>query len=152
MCLEVGPVCYVAKSDFKAAFRNLPIKPQDQKLLVMKAKNPAMNKWMFFVDKCLPFGSSVSCSHFQRVSNTIEHIFRKTSGSKANNYLDDFLFTTLLKCLSDGNVQMFLDICEQINFPVAMDKTFRGSQIVIFLGMLLDTVNQTVSIPVKKKG
>ena len=44
----------------------------------------------------------------------------------------------------------FLQICEEINFPVALDKTVWSSQIIIFLGMLLNSVNQTVSIPREK--
>ena len=39
-CLEEGPGCYLAKSDFIAAFRNLCIRKKDWCLLVMKAENP----------------------------------------------------------------------------------------------------------------
>ena len=35
--LQAGQGCYTAKSDMKSAFRNLPIRPQDRKWLVMKA-------------------------------------------------------------------------------------------------------------------
>ena len=65
MCTREGKGCYVAKSDMKSAFRNLPIKPEDWRWLVMKAQDPWDNRWKFFVDKCLPFGSSISCAHFQ---------------------------------------------------------------------------------------
>ena len=48
-------------------------------------------------------------------------------------------------------VDLFLKLCKEINFLVALDKTFWGEQVVIFLGMLIDTINQTVSIPVAKR-
>ena len=147
---SVSQNCFVVKSDFKGAFRNLPIKPEDRKWLVMVAVHPVTRIKYFFIEKCLPFGSSISCSHFQRVSNAIEHIFLKRTGSRANNYLDDFLIAALIKALCDGRVQAFLDICEMINFPVSMEKTFWGEQIIIFLGMLIDTVNQMVLVPVDK--
>ena len=140
LCREVGPGCCVAKTDFKSAFRNLPIRPQDRKWLVMKAQHPRTMKTFYFVDKCLPFGASISCSHFQRVSNAIEAIFRHKAKAKANNYLDDFLLVALLKWLCNYHLDIFLDICTKINFPVAPEKTECSTQIIVFLGMLLDTI------------
>ena len=151
LCLEIGKGCFVAKLDMKSAFRNLPIKPEDRKWLIMKAVSPIDNKVYYFVDKCLPFGASISCSHFQRVSNAINHIFEHRSKSKANDYLDDFLFAALLEWLCNQRVGIFLDICKEINFPVSMEKTEWATRFIIFLGMLLDTVNQTISIPVGKR-
>ena len=68
-----------------------------------------------------------------------------------NNYLDDFLFAALLKALCDGNVSMFLDICREINFPVVPKKTEWGTTIIVFLGILINTVTQTISIPLEKR-
>ena len=95
---------------------------------MMMARHPLTNKKYYFVDKCLPFGSSILCAHFQRVSDVIKHINAKRSKSQANNYLDDFLFTALMQAVCDGNVQLFLDICEMINFRVAMEKNSVGHQ------------------------
>ena len=66
------------------------------------------------------------------------------------NYLDDYLFAALLKRLCDQQMQVFLDVCKQINFPVAVEKTFWGTQVLTFLGMLLDTEKQLVCIPMDK--
>ena len=44
---------------------------------------------------------------------------------------------------------MFFDICE-INFPVALEKTFWGTTMLTFLGMLLETVRQVICIPLDK--
>ena len=85
MCIEAGQGCYAAKADMKSAFRNLPIRPQDWCLLVMLAYHPVMGEKWYFVDKCLPFGSSISCAHFQRFLNTIQYLFQARSGKKANN-------------------------------------------------------------------
>ena len=97
LCMQVGKGCFLAKSDFKSVFRILPIKPSDCKLLVIKAQHPLTGKIKYFIDKCLPFGSSISCAHFQRVSNAIQRIYQHKSGSEANNYLDDFLILALLQ-------------------------------------------------------
>ena len=95
----------------------------------MKARNPVDGKWYYFVDKCLMFGAAISCAHFQRVSNAIAHLVRWRTTQQLGvdkpliNYLDDFLFIALLKALCDGQMQIFMDICKEINFPIALEKT-----------------------------
>ena len=116
----------------------------------MMAKNPQTGKIQYFVDKCLPFGASISCSHFQRFSNCIEFIFRKRTGKKANNYLDDFFFAALLAVLCNNQVQKFLNLYDEIGFPVVLEKMVWATQIIVFLGILIDTINQTISIPSEK--
>ena len=88
--IEAGSGCYVATSDLKSAFRQLPIGPDDWRWLIMKAKHPMSGKTYYFVNKCLAFGSSISCCHCQIFSNGLQWIFQHRSGRKANNYLDDF--------------------------------------------------------------
>ena len=61
LCLKAGKSCKIAKSDIKPAFRNLGIRRQDWKFLIMKAVSPVNGKTYYFVDKCLPFGASISC-------------------------------------------------------------------------------------------
>ena len=74
LCIEERKSCLIGRSDTKAAFRNLGIRPENFWLLIMKACSPLDQKVYFFLDKDLPFGASISCSHFQRVSNGIAHI------------------------------------------------------------------------------
>ena len=60
------------------------------------------------------------------------------------------MFAALLKWKCNMQVQTFLDICSQINFPVSLEKTFWGTCRLTFLGLLIDTINQYVCIPVEK--
>ena len=48
-------------------------------------------------------------------------------------------------------MQVFLEICNEVNFPVAIDKTGYGTQFITFLGMLLNTLEQTISITLDKR-
>ena len=150
LCMREGKGCFIAKSDMKSAFRNLGIKKKHWKFLVMKAKSPLDGKIYYFVDKCLPFGASISCSHFQRFSNAVKHIVQWRTQKKLVNYLDDYLFAALMKLLSNNQVKTFLQVCEEIAFPVSLDKTFWGATRMTFLGLLIDTINQCVCIPVEK--
>ena len=150
MILKYGPGAYLGKSDFKSAFRNLGIFPGDWMLLVMKATSPLDGKTYYFVDKCLPFGASISCSHFQRFSNAVAHIFRCRTQSEVLNYLDDFFFVALLKVTCDSKMKEFLMICQIINFPVSEEKTYWGTTQLSFLGLLINMVLYQILIPREK--
>ena len=76
LCIDEGKGCYMGKSDMTSAFRHLAMKKKFWKYLVMKAQNPLDDQWYYFIDKCMPFGASISCSHFQRFSNAIAHIVK----------------------------------------------------------------------------
>ena len=150
LCLKAGKGCKIGKSDMSSAFRHLPMLRNCWRFLVMMAQDPKSGKDYFFFDKCLPFGSSISCAHFQAVSDAIAAIVEYRNKRETINYLDDFFFAALLKLLCDKQIQGFLDVCDEIQFPVAMEKTFWGTTVLVFLGLLLDTERQLVCIPVEK--
>ena len=59
-------IMYLGKTDLSSTFRVLPLKIRCICWLVMMAKDLlGGDKWKFFVDKCLPFRASISCSHYQ---------------------------------------------------------------------------------------
>lgn len=150
--LQAGKGCYYTSSDFSAAFRRVPLRKQDWKWLMMRAKCPLDGKDYFFADKNLCFGSGVSCAIFQRISNAVAHVFQHiTKGLRPTNFLDDFLQVEKNLCLSWKNLKEYEDLCKRIQFPLADEKTTQPTQIIIFLGMLLNSLTQTVSIPVEKR-
>ena len=151
-CLREGIGCHLSRSDMSAAFRNLGILRRQWRLLCMKAKSPLDGKWYLFYDKCLPFGSGVSCKIFQEFSDCIAHLvkWKANVGKDVTNYLDDYLFVALLKAICNHQCRTFLEICDLIKFPVALDKTFWGDTRMTFLGFLIDTIAQMVCIPVDK--
>ena len=149
-CLEEGKGCYISKSDMSMAFRNVPLNRSSWPFLILKAEHPITKKTYFFVDKCLPFGASISCAIFQEISDVIAILVQNRTRKETINYLDDYLFAALLKMHCDWQTQTFLDICKEINFPVSLEKTFWGSTSMTFLGLLLDTVNQLICIPKEK--
>ena len=105
---------------------------------------------VYFIDKCLPFGAAISCAIFQAFSDAIAYVVNFHTGKSPVNYLDDYFFTALLRALCNAQVQVFLDICKTINFPVNLEKTFWVLTQMTFLGFLLDTVSQTISAPHEK--
>ena len=116
----------------------------------MMAMHPITRQVFYFVDKCLPFGASISCAIFQAVSDAIAYLVSHRTKKPDVNYLDDYLFAAALKRICDEQIQMFLQVCKEIRFPVAMEKTFWGTNCLTFLGMLLDTKRQLICIPLDK--
>ena len=52
--------------------------------------------------------------------------------------------------MCEAQLDTFLTIYKQINLPVALEKTFRSSTQMVFLGFLIDTVRQIILLPVEK--
>ena len=150
ICLQEGEACFIGKSDMSSAFRHVPMSKDQWWLLVMKAEHPHTSKVLYFVDKCLPFGSSISCVIFQAISDAIAWLVRFKTHKNNVNYLDYYLFAAALKALCDWQIKIFLGICQDINFPVAMEKTYWGCNLLTFLSLLLDTRKQLIGIPMDK--
>ena len=117
-----------------------------------KAINPLTGKIVYFVEKCLPFGASISCSHFQRFSNALRYIlqYRTAKTWVAVNYLDDFLFVKGTKAECNRMVSSFLNICSEIGVPIAQEKTEWARVKIVFLGILLDGRRKVLSLPQEK--
>ena len=60
------------------------------------------------------------------------------------------IFCQLLKQLCNLQVENFLQICKEINIPFSLEKTFWVDTVLIFLGLLINTEFQYISIPVDK--
>ena len=148
---------WFSKTDLKSAFHILGLKVGCFWLLVMVAYHPLTGKRFYFVDKCLPFGHSISCALFQKFSDALAHILmHKTSHdmeipTALANYLDDFLFAALKRAISNGMLQQFLDICHFIGVPVALDKTEWATLEIIFLGILLQGELHLLVVPEDKR-
>ena len=116
----------------------------------MKARSPLDGAWYYFIDKCLPFGTAISCALFQAVSDALAHIVQYRTKKKPINYLDDYLFAAALRTWCNSQIKAFIDVCGEIGLPVALNKTSWSDTIMIFLGFLIDTVNQVISVPTEK--
>ena len=155
LSLNAKPV-FFAKTDFSNAFRLVPLKISCRKWLLMKAEDPESGQTKYFINNCLPFGSSISCAIFQRISNAVKHIYLFLA--KKNkliifviNYLDDFLFIHLKESLCNKGVRLFLRLCQDLGLKVAAEKTVWGTTRIVFLGILLDGDNLVLGIPMEKK-
>ena len=150
LCIAAGRNGKAAKSDMCMAFSNVPMDRKSWYFLVLMARHPVTGRTYYFVDKCLPFGSSISCAIFQAFSDPVAFLVKVRTKRPLVNYLDDYFFTAINKLLCDTQVRSFWDVCQEINFPVSLEKTEWASSCLTFLELLCDLVNQMVCIPVEK--
>ena len=146
---------WIGKTDILSVFRILPTLPSMWCYFILKAENPRTGTVVFFIDKCLPFGSRISCVLFQRFSNALVHILAYIVDMKnrlsVTNYLDDFLFLARTLYLCNKLIQQFLFLCMHLGVPIADEKTFWAALQQVFLGILLDGERYVLAVPEEKR-
>ena len=153
---------WYGKTDLTSAFRVLPLKPSVYWLLIMFTYHPRTGRKLYFKDKCLLFGHSISCALFQCFSNALAHLLKyvmrrgireqeKHLWIALTNYLDDFLFTALTQIRCNQLLQGFLTLCQKLGVPVSIEKTEWATTVIVFLGVLLDGKNKILGIPAEKR-
>ncbi|XP_061185481.1 uncharacterized protein LOC133193533 [Saccostrea echinata] len=143
MISQLGKGALLGKMDIKSAFRLLPIKPNDFCLLGFKFEGK------YYIDKCLPFGCSISCATFEKFASFLEWAVRSQFGfAHVTHYLDDFLFAGSAN--SDDCLRLmrqFGDLCKALGIPLAIDKTVGPVTKLTYLGLKIDTCLGQVRIP-----
>ena len=85
MVLELGRGTCMAKVDIWNAYRNIPMNPDDRKLLGMSWRGG------IFIDVVLPFGLHSAPKIFNSVADALEWIVGNARVKKVFQYLNDFL-------------------------------------------------------------
>ncbi|KAK3086984.1 hypothetical protein FSP39_000036 [Pinctada imbricata] len=143
---KLGTGAKLGKMDVQSAFRLIPIHPDDFSLLGFHFRGS------YYIDKCLPFGCSISCSIFEKFATFLEWLVKFESGvPTVHHYLDDFVFAAS----SESNecsqlMHTFKRVCGSLGIPLNEEKTEGPSTQIIYLGLLIDTIQQKISIPENK--
>ena len=82
--LKLGRGALVAKFDLKAAYRHIPVHPDDRRLLGMEWKGG------LYLDAALPFGLRSAPVIFNAVAEALAFITRQRGVDGMDHYLDDF--------------------------------------------------------------
>ena len=145
MVAVLGRFCYLAKTDVKSAFRILPIHFLDLACLGICFQDE------FYVDLCLPFGSSISCALFESFAGAFHWIIVTFVRVFLKHYLDDFLLGHFTKSLCFKALQETQQLVEEIGVPLSPEKTVLPTQQISFLGLGIDTVKMIVFLPQDKR-
>ena len=114
---SLGKGALLAKLDVKAAYRLIPVHPDDCWLLGFEWQGS------HYVDGMLPFGLHSAPIIFTAVANAMEWMFRQQGVSTIDHYLDDFIIVGPPRSRVCGRaLDLILGMCEDLGVPLALDK------------------------------
>ncbi len=149
-CKIIQPNNYLAKVDLKHAYRSVCIHPDNYRATGLFWKFQGAQTGTFFVDTKLPFGSSRSPKIFQTLSSAVCDIMHHHFQITVIAYLDDFLVVAATKSECEYGLAMLLRVLRYLGFYINWSKVVGPSTRLVFLGVQLDTVNYTLSLPADK--
>ena len=140
---KLGPAAQLFKIDISRAFRQIKIDPGDIDLLGMKFQD------QYFLDLSVPFGYRHGSKIFQRCTDSICHIMSKNGFPGLYNYIDDLIFTGLPSKIHSA-YQFLQGLLQELGLDISQKKLVPPSTSVTCLGILIDTIHRTISIPPTK--
>ena len=145
MLRTLGKGALLAKLDLKDAYRTVPVHPQDRPLLGMRWKGET------FIDCTLPFGLRSAPKIFSALADGLMWIVHSQGFPLSLHYLDDFLLLGPANSpLCQHALSATLQICSNLGFPVADEKTEGPTTSLTFLGIEIDSQQQHLRLPQEK--
>ena len=145
------PNFYMGKVALKSAYRSVPIHPSNYAGTGLKWKFKGNKmKFTYFVDTKLPFGGRRSPEIFNRLTQAVRHIMARKGFNSMVVYLDDFLIIGETKEACQAAYEALLSLLHNLGFRINWKKVVYPTQRLVFLGVLLDTVQCSMSLPEDK--
>ena len=146
LIIQLGRGSYMAKTDIRSAFRNIPVHPSDWEILGMHWQG------LYFFDKVLPFGLRCAPYIFNQLSDALEWIAKTNYDIKhILHILDDFFLIEpppRASCMT--SLCKLLTLMTNVNVPIAHKKTHPASTELEFLGVLLNSEKMIACLPADK--
>jgi len=141
----VSPGAYCVKVDLKSAYRSIPISVESQQYTGLQWKVNGVDE--YFVDTRLPFGARASPGIFHRITQAVARMLQKRGFPNVRVYLDDFIIVDKSKKACRQAMQVLLQLLRELGFHINWEKVEGPTQVITFLGIRIDTVKMTLSIP-----
>ena len=138
---NIGKGAHIFKIDVSRAFRHLNIDPFDFDLLGLHWHGA-------YLDTRLPFGTRHGSQFFQRTSDAVRYIM-KCKGHTIINYIDDFLGCGTPTTAEIAFKNLF-QLMNDLGLTISERKLVHPSTRAICLGIMVDTIAGTLSIPDEK--
>ena len=126
--------------DIQNAYKNFPVCPMEWPLLTLKWQG------RYYIENRLPFGSRNSSVTMQTLARAILHILSKHQIT-AWMYLDDLMVMSDSWQKAKDDVETVTKIFEKLGLPTVPSKAQGPSQEVIWIGILFNMTNFTLSVP-----
>ena len=141
--VKLGPAAQLYKVDISHAFRHLRVDPADIDLLGFQVDG------RHFIDVSTPFGFRHGSLFFHRCSDAIRFIMASHGHKGLFNYIDDLIYTGRPSEIHNS-YQFLLNLLQELGLDISFTKLVLPAMSIICLGILVDSVNRTISIPDQK--
>jgi hypothetical protein len=150
--LRLPRTAEAATFDVDAAYRRMPVHPEDQPHIVVHWQGK------FYLDHCVPFGATSSNGIFGRCGDAMLHIMKTQGIEPVVKWVDDFCIFRSPTRDGSGSTQPFqyteddiYALAEKLGWPWKKAKTRPFNHLFTYLGFEWDIQDQSVSIPDAKK-
>ena len=132
--VKLGSKCWLIKLDVKAAFKQVPVRPEDRPLLGLKWEG----KWYY--ELVLPFGLRTSGHRWEMYATALHYFIEHHIGVDfVVHYVDDYLLIVSDKERAKDFLAQVTALCAHLGVPMADKKTEGPKYCLTFLGIELDT-------------
>ena len=138
---------YMCKVDLSEAYRYACLHPSQYNFTGLQWTFEGDSKPTYMQDTRLPFGSSESVGCFHRITQSIVRMMRRMVTCSVICYIDDFFILSPSKEQCAHSKDVLISLLTDLGFAVNHKKSVGPSQQVTFLGVMLDSVSMTMSIP-----
>ena len=141
-----SPSRYLCKVDLKSAYRSVAIHPADYCLTGLQFRFSGDDFVTTLCDIRLPFGCSKGPMIFTRISQAVKRMMCRRGYTNIVVYLDDFLCVeeSYEKCCETQ--QVLISLLIKLGFQISWSKVVGPAQSVEFLGVVISTIDCTVSL------
>ena len=147
----MGPGYFLAKIDLKSAYCSVLIHPSNYAGTGSKWKFKGSKvKFTYFVDTRLMFGGKKAPEIFNHLTQAIRRSMARKGFRAIVVYLDDFLIIGESQLACRDASESLLCLLSNLDFQINWKKVVWPDQRLIFVGVLLDTVECTMSLPEEK--
>ena len=140
---------YMAKLDLSSAYRSVPIHPSCYEFMGLSWKFDGDCEPTYLIDTRFAFGLAKAPMLFQRIGNSIVRYMR-TLGFMVVCYLDDYLVISDSEHHCKQGHDLLLETLEKLGFEINFKKVEYPSQKMVFLGIEIDSVQCSLSLPDNK--
>ena len=142
---RLGRGALLAKVDIKAAYRLVPVHPQDRYLLGIEWDGA------HYADGMLPFGLRSAPKIFTAVADALEWMMRQRGMAWVAHYLDDFItMGPPAFAVCGQNLERIRAVCGDLGVPLAVEKIEGPASCLTFLGIEMDTQAGVFQLPADK--
>lgn len=141
---------YMAKVDLRSAYRHAPISLKSREAAGLKWRFSGDSHYTHLIDTRLMFGARLSVNAFHRLTQSVVRMLKRRGINAVICYLDDFFVTAATKQECELVMNALVKLLSQLGFTISWNKCVTPCTSPIFLGINIDTIRETTSIPSEK--